>query len=942
MIAAHRLFYRVAYRTSLRTGIVVLAMASLTWAEEPTAKKTFTQVPEVMPSNVQADLPGEQKAEWSAGPVPSWIWGADNNKVYYARKTFTGGTQARLIAACDNSMHLFINGQSAATGDDWMNPIQADVQQFIKEGENTLLAEMHNSEGIAGFVLKLAITAADGKIGYVITDDTWEIAESRDAAQWTKPRIVAKYGADPWKQVFSGGGSSAAAHKFNLLPGFQVERLFTVPKNELGSWVCITQDDKGRIIASDQGDKGICRITPPPIGSKEPVKIERLDVKLSSAQGLLWAFGSLYASVHTNSGLYRLRATNGDDQFDEVVKLADLHGGGEHGPHALRLSPDGKSILVIAGNHSKLPFDRKLSSPVQTMGGIRSEPLHAELPAGVGSHLMPNWDEDLLLPRQWDANGHAVGVLAPGGWIMKTDPDCKTWELLSSGYRNEYDIAFNADGELFTYDADMEWDYGMPWYRPTRVMHATSGSEFGWRSGTGKWPAYYVDSLPPLLDIGPGSPVGIEFGYGAKFPAKYQQALYICDWTFGTMYAVHLEPAGATYKAVKEEFLSRTPLPLTDAVVGRDGALYFTVGGRGTQSELYRVTYVGSDSTAPVDAKQQAGSEVRALRRQIEEYHRDGKDAAQAADYLIPFLSHGDRFIRYAARVGLEHLPVAAWQDRVLSATNPETIITGVVGLARQGDAPLQPRLLAALGKFQLSQLGEPQQLELLRAYQLVLIRLGAPDDATREALAARFENWFPAGSDFVNRELANLMVATAAPNAAHKLVPYLEKDRVTVEQNLGDILGANPGYGNAVAAVQANQPDQQQVAYVFALRNLKTGWTPEERKTYFTWFEKAPNGAAAPAIRNFSPTSRPTPSTTPTTANAWSSNPTVGENRTRPPCSPSRPGQARPTLSTKSCNWPVAGCMAVISRTGSDRSPPHVASSATALAATAARPAPT
>ena len=93
---------------------------------------------------------------------------------------------------------------------------------------------------------------------------------------------------------------------------------------------------------------------------------------------------------------------------------------------------------------------------------------------------------------------------------------------------------------MFIYDSDMEWDLGMPWYRPTRVNHATSGSEFGWRTGTGKWPAYYADSLPAMVDIGLGSPTGVEFGYGAKFPAKYQKALYICDWTYGTMYAVHL------------------------------------------------------------------------------------------------------------------------------------------------------------------------------------------------------------------------------------------------------------------------------------------------------------------------------------------------------------------------------------------------------------------
>src|SRR5687768_9379370 len=29
---------------------------------------------------------------------------------------------------------------------------------------------------------------------------------------------------------------------FNVLPGFQVEKIFTVPKNRFGSWVCLTVD----------------------------------------------------------------------------------------------------------------------------------------------------------------------------------------------------------------------------------------------------------------------------------------------------------------------------------------------------------------------------------------------------------------------------------------------------------------------------------------------------------------------------------------------------------------------------------------------------------------------------------------------------------------------------------------------------------------------------
>ena len=153
--------------------------------------------------------------------------------------------------------------------------------------------------------------------------------------------------------------------------------------------------------------------------------------------------------------------------------------------------------------------------------------------------------------------GFATGVMAPGGWIAKTDLDGKNWEFFCAGYRNPYDFDFNPAGEIFVYDADMEWDVGTPWYRPTRVNHAVSGAEFGWRYGTGKWLAYYIDSVGAVVDIGLGSPTGVEFGTGAKFPARYPKALSINDWTYGKMYAVHLQPAGAPPTPPPSKRLSR-------------------------------------------------------------------------------------------------------------------------------------------------------------------------------------------------------------------------------------------------------------------------------------------------------------------------------------------------------------------------------------------------
>jgi putative heme-binding domain-containing protein len=662
----------------------------------------------------------------------------------------------------------------------------------------------------------------------------------------------------PEPQPSNAPGATAKPEAFNLLPGFQVEKIFNVPRQKFGSWVCLTVDPKGRIIACDQaihrkGDidparekKGLYRITPPRPGTDELTKVEPLDVEITAAQGLLFAFGHLYVSVNggPGSGLYRIPYDAAADTFGTVEKLKELKGGGEHGPHALRLAPDGMSILIVCGNHTQPPADFK----------------HSRVPK--------NWQEDLLLPRQWDAGGHARGVMAPGGYIARTDPDGKTWEIITTGYRNAYDFALNADGEMFAYDSDMEWDMGMPWYRPTRVTHATSGSEFGWRSGTGKWPAYSVDSLPPMIDIGPGSPVGVEFGYGTRFPPKYQKALYILDWTFGTIYAIHIEPDGATYKATKEEFLSRTPLPLTDAVVGADGALYFATGGRNTQSDLWRVTYTGAEPTEPVVCKDTRDAEPRALRRRIEQYHEPAANPAGALTFLYPLLSHPDRFIRYSARVALEHLPVQSWQDRVLDNGYLDGLVGAVVALARQGDKSLQPRLVRALnvrldsraiavdGRRAPAEPLTPTErgmLDLLRAYSLVFIRMGEPDKETTAGIIRRLDRYFPSPSDVVNRELVQLLVYLKSPTVVAKTTELLKRpSKPTPQPTMQDLLTRSRQYGPSIQKMLDNAPDQQKLAYIFALRNVKDGWTMDQRKVYFGAIAEARKWSGGSSYQGF------------------------------------------------------------------------------------------
>jgi putative heme-binding domain-containing protein len=662
----------------------------------------------------------------------------------------------------------------------------------------------------------------------------------------------------------TAAGPSADADAFHLLPGFAVERLFVVPKEALGSWVCLATDLRGRLFASDQGTQGLVRITPAPLDGSKPTLVEKVPIPITGAQGMLWAFDALYVVCNggTGSGLYRVTDTDGDDTLDTVEKLRGFDGAGEHGPHAIRLAPDGERLFVVCGNHTRPPFAVEDVTPPQTLGGMRQDQRRLRLPPDGASRVPANWDEDQIITRMWDANGHAVGILAPGGYVASTDRDGKAWEIWSAGYRNAYDFAFNADGEIFAYDSDMEWDFGTPWYRPTRVNHATSGSELGWRSGSGKWPASFPDSLPGLVDIGPGSPVGVVFGYGAKFPARHQKALFICDWTFGTIYAIHLEPDGATYKGVKEEFVSRTPLPLTDTVVGGDGALYFTVGGRGGQSELYRVTYIGVEPTTPVDARDRRHAAGRQMRHRLEAFHRRAPDPAAAVAEALPHLASPDRFVRYAARVALEHQPLEVWQDRGLAAGDPRAVITAAIAVARQAEPAARGAVLAALGRIDPATLDTAGRIDLARAYELLLVRLGDPGPEAKAGIATRLGPLFPSGSFDLDRELASLLVAVRAPGIVPKLVGMLAEPTTSAaatnfaasEEDLGRLIGRNAGYGDAVKKSLEKRADLLQIHYAYALRTVTEpgAWTVADRTAYHTWFGRAREWAGGNSFRKF------------------------------------------------------------------------------------------
>ncbi|MBM83966.1 MAG: heme-binding protein [Planctomycetaceae bacterium] len=582
---------------------------------------------------------------------------------------------------------------------------------------------------------------------------------------------------------------------FKTLPGFKVELLYSVPKRTQGSWVSMTVDPKGRLIVCDQYG-GLYRVTPKPLGQAGATNIEPLKIEIGEAQGLLYEFNSLYVMVNRGgkfkTGLYRIKDTDGDDQFDKVEKLQELAGpAGEHGPHGIVKSPDGKSLYVIAGNNTYLPEDIK-------------------------TYLLPKtWAEDQLLPRAPCSNGHNTGRMAPGGFVCRIDPDGKNWDLIAAGFRNPYDLAFNRDGELFTYDADMEMDVGTPWYRPTRVCHVVSGGEFGWRYGTGKWPAYSPDSLPAVANIGQGSPTGVTFGYGTNFPHRYADALYVCDWTYGRLYAVHLEEAGASYTGKLEEFITGTPMPLTDIVVNpHDKAMYFTIGGRRTQSGLYRVTFNRKISANATTAKSKEAAKLRQLRRSLEVQHSFLQP--RAVNMPWHYLSHEDRHIRYAARIAVEHVNVDVWREKALKETQPDRAIQSLLALARSGVESDGPKIIAALRRISAKKLTARQRTDLLRAVGVTFARHGGPADEVRKQFASELASHFPADDEALNQELCRVLVYL---NSGAALSPSL-------------------------ARMAAAETQEALLGYAMSLRVAQTGWNPNLRRSYLGLLNKAESAA--------------------------------------------------------------------------------------------------
>ncbi len=541
-----------------------------------------------------------------------WIWSPavhDSSApggVCYFRRIFdmTQPESGEVQITADQSYELFVNGRSIGSGKDWHVMNSYDITKYLIAGRNAVAIKATKSNsGPAGVAARVVVKSVGGTYIGFLTNERWRTSQKEflhwssaafNDAQWLPAHVIGQFGVvKPWlDEVQAAGGGGAG--RFNVANEFHVEPV--AEPAETGSLLTMAFNEFGEILAAREN--GPLLLLRNESGKGLPNKASVYCDAVKNIQGILPLNGQVLVvgSGSDGTGLYRISdadnaatapdAATAPKKVDLLIKFTGEMT--EHGPHVPILGPDGL-IYVLIGDHTK--------------------PVKADDP---GSPHHDYYEGDLLQPRYEDPNGYGVGVKAPGGRIIRTDINGSVVETFAGGFRNPYGFTFNSAGELFTHDSDMEWDVGLPWYRPTRVLHVVPGGEYGWRSGWAAWPSYYYDSLPAISNTGRGSPTGIVAYNDVMFPRRFHDSLFVGDWARGRILNVRLKPDGAGYTAATSVFLEGKPLNITGLAVGPDGWLYFCTGGRDTEGGVYRVVWNGK---VPEELTRQGDGLEAALRQ---------------------------------------------------------------------------------------------------------------------------------------------------------------------------------------------------------------------------------------------------------------------------------------------------------------------------------------
>jgi hypothetical protein len=161
-------------------------------------------------------------------------------------------------------------------------------------------------------------------------------------------------------------------------------------------------------------------------------------------------------------------------------------------------------------------------------------------------------------------------------------------KAVAAGFVGPQDFDFNSSGDIFAIDADLERDFFLPWYVPTRLYHVALAQDHGWKGASIK-PEYFADTVEAVTPIGRVSPGGIAIYRHVQFPMEYREGVFVGDEA-GKIFFCKLQKQGATYRPRLDVFLesANTNFVPQQMSVGPDGSLFVL-----TRNSLVRIEYPG-------------------------------------------------------------------------------------------------------------------------------------------------------------------------------------------------------------------------------------------------------------------------------------------------------------------------------------------------------------
>lgn len=291
----------------------------------------------------------------------------------------------------------------------------------------------------------------------------------------------------------------------------------------------------------------------------------------NSIQGIAWHGNDLW--IANAPELTIVRDKDGDDVADEYILLYTDLGNLEHGLHGLTWGPDGRMYMSKGNSKGHTRPGRVAPLPFRELWGVTA-------PDGSPDFPTPG----VFTPETYKHSYHdPADDWGREGGVLVCDDMGENLEIVSRGFRNPWDIAFD---DSFTFQGtDNDQNEG------DRVFNPIFGSHYGWGH---PWSAHWTgqDHLPTPPITGKvfhGSGTGITFCNSPALPEAFRGIWIFNDWFRRTTFfyrptwdGAHLTPETDEWmELVTGESVLYKP---TDIEVAPDGSIYIL--GWGTEYGL--------------------------------------------------------------------------------------------------------------------------------------------------------------------------------------------------------------------------------------------------------------------------------------------------------------------------------------------------------------------